>query len=172
MTEREAVQISSLSCVIEHAPFDREGDSLTLQERWGTRIEERLRAANDFQSQLRRLANLDGNQMLQIMAFLDLIELPDLDGSQSNWALEFMKEVLYDVVRYGSAASALQQDPRGVLASLSHYMYNYWAWVRDSRDVVKQHPEIFPAPPAVPEAAATSTKPKRQRARKGGRKAA
>jgi hypothetical protein len=96
-----------------------------------------------------------------------------LDGSESNWALEFIEHVLRCVIRHG-AAGALHQDPRTFLASLSYYMSCYRRWVKESRDVVKQHPELFPATPAEPVAAPEPTptrKPRRSpAARRRGRR--
>jgi hypothetical protein len=187
LTEHDADLISDLTGTIEYAPFDPEpvkwphGNNPTKaeqaqREEQSKRFDDSRQAATDFQMPLKRLANLSEEQMRHVITLMDLMELGDLDGSQSNWALEFIESVFNDIVRYGSAAAALHQDPRGMLASLSHYMHNYWLWVRDSREVVKQHPEIFPTPSAEPEAlpepVATRTKPKTRRARKSGRKAA
>lgn len=172
LTERDADRISNLTAVLEHAPRDPERTSMGGEPRnkdWGRRLDERRLAAGEFQAPLQRLANLTEEEMIHVMALLDLMELGNLDGSH-NWALEFIQTILYDVVRFGSAASALHQDPRGILADLSDHMYDYWAWVRDSRNVVTAHPELFSTPPTqAAEPAPAAEPPVTTKAAKPGR---
>jgi hypothetical protein len=180
LTERDADRMSNITAVIEYAPFDQTppypATNLTeeQQEQDRKRHAEYAQTAIDFQAQIKRIAGLAEYQMPLLLAFLDVIELGDLGMSDTNWMAEFITGLLHSVIHHG-AARALHQDPRGFLADLSRDMYNYWSWVRDSRDLLKDHPEFFPAPPVKPEpapkASATPKPAKRQRARKG-RKAA
>jgi hypothetical protein len=150
LTERDAKLISELADVMEHAPRDPERPAYPdftdeeLQEN-KRRFDKHEQLGADFQVQLKRIANLDMLHMRSLMGYLDLIELGDLDGSQSNWALEFIELLLHEVIRHG-AAGALHQDPRPFFSSLSHFITNYWIWVRDNREAQDRHPEIFPAP--------------------------
>jgi hypothetical protein len=98
LTEHDADYISDLTAVLEYAPRDPEPPELSLSEmareaergEHGKRRNEYQQVAIDFQKQLKRIADLNDYQMPLLLAFLDLMELGELDGSQSNWSLEFI----------------------------------------------------------------------------------
>jgi|GEM_PF-6259484 len=170
--EEEADHISDLTIALNQAPRVPDPSGLgscrlpaeRVKAR-GERHKEYRENGEKFQTVLRRIAKLDENQTALMLAFLDVLEMGDIDG-ESNWIPEFIGETLNDVIFEG-AAGAVHQDPRPVISSLCYRIARYWEFVRDARRASEHHPALFPAlhqKPEEPEPKKPARKPRKKAA--------
>src|SRR3984957_9515307 len=102
LSECEANDISSLTAILEYMPRRRPPLRTPKEiKAWKSRYLDRIQGVEDFQSQLKRLAALDGNQMAILMGIFELIEFGDGNLSGGNWALNFIKDLSSDILGDG-----------------------------------------------------------------------
>jgi hypothetical protein len=157
LNERDADKLSDFVLGLKHARTDEVGPlpQEVLRDR-GLRGDLYHKGATDLGVQLKRLAALDKHDLALVCSLMDVIELGESRMSGSNWALDFVGDLLREVPSSG-VTGMLEQDPRGILGDLAYALRDYWDTIAIGRELTKRHPTLFPTE-AQPKATARRNK--------------
>ena len=165
LNQAEANNFSNLTAILECTPREQqEPRSPEEVKAGGIRYMKQLQKVDSFQTQLKRLTAVSPEQMLVLMAVVELMEFGEGRLCGANWTLAFIGELAGQIVRDGAAAM-LERDPRAVLAELSSHLVEHWDWVADALILRDRHPRLFTSAPGEPVAPSVSEQGQRSTAK-------